>query len=85
MRFHLWKLRTNINPLPRMAAQLRYKIMRTEIEKTLTITLTEKECKLLDMILCDYENEESQHNADDYSSLNKFSDEIRCLLQEIYM
>lgn len=59
--------------------------MRTEIEKTLTITLTEKECELLDMILCDYENEGQQHNADDYPLLNKLSDDIRCILQQINM
>ena len=59
--------------------------MKTEIQKTLTITLTEKDCELLDMILCDYENEGAQNNADDYPILNKFSDDIRCLLQEIYM
>lgn len=51
--------------------------MKVKIKKTYIITLTEKEAQLLDMVLCDYENEGEQHRGEDYNKMNPLVDMLR--------
>ena len=57
--------------------------MDIKMKSKLVITLSTKEARTLDMLLCDYENEGEQHSGKEYTErMNPFNDSLRDALQE---
>ena len=55
--------------------------MKLNKKTNIIIELTEKEAQILDMILCDYENEGENHSKEEYlTMLNPMVDTLRNFL-----